>query len=164
MADTIQAALAAAGLTEPTTATPRKQRESRAPRIPKRRERSRELPPTLRLELKAALSRKDLSGVVWISDHAVQRFRERFEPESAIEDARFTLTARLNRRARWHSCRPRWVSLERGDGTGRLLENVGYLLEGDGEDEIVLPLALSQDKPTPLSAVTCLYPTPPPGD
>jgi hypothetical protein len=120
---------------------------------------TRDLDPTLRLELKAALTRKDISGMVWISGHAVQRFRERFEPESSFGDARFSLTARV-RRGRWHSARPWWVSLERGSGSDAPLENVGYIVAGEGDGEIVLPLAPTTGKAEPLGAVTCLYPTP----
>jgi hypothetical protein len=160
MADTIQAALQAAGLGAPNApARPRKRQP--APEIlPPRREVTRELDPTLRLELKAALTRNDLSGLVWISGHAIQRFRERFEPGSSLEEARFSLTARVSR-GRWHSARPWWVSLERGSGSDAPLENVGYIVGGEGDDEIVLPLDLTGGRAEPLSAVTCLYPTPP---
>jgi len=162
VADTMREALAAAGLAE-TRPAPRSRRKSRrsAPILPPpRRELTRELNPTLRLELKAALTRRDLSGLVWISDHAVERFRERFEPESTIEEARFSLTARASR-GKWHSARPPWVSLERGTGSYLPLENVGYLVAGEGDGEIVLPLAPTTTKSEPLGAVTCLYPTPP---
>ncbi|MBS1861852.1 MAG: hypothetical protein JSS68_09085 [Actinobacteria bacterium] len=121
---------------------------------------TRDLDPTLRLELKAALARRDLSGVVWISDHAVKRFRERFEPGHSLEEARYSLTARVSR-GRWHSARPFWVTLGRGSGSDAPLENVGYLVAGEGADEIVLPLAPTAGKVEPLGAVTCLYPTPP---
>jgi hypothetical protein len=108
----------------------------------------RELVSTLRLELKAALTRKDLSGLVWMSSHAVQRFRERFEPEGSFEDARFSLTARVSR-GKWHSARPWWVSLERGSGSDAPLENVGYIVGGEGDDEIVLPLGVTAGKAEP---------------
>ncbi len=107
----------------------------------------------------AKLTRRDLSGLVWISGHDVQRFRERFEPESSFGDTRLSLTARVSR-GKWHSTRPWWVSLERGSGLDAPLENVGYIVAGEGDDEIVLPLALTAGKAEPLGAVTCILPTP----
>lgn len=162
MADTMRAALAAVGLLR-SKAAPRSGRKNTAvPFVPPRREVTRGLPATLRLDLKAALARKDLSGLVWITDHAVERFRERFEPGSSTDDARVLLTARVSQRGRWHSARPRWVTLDPGTGSGPLLENVGYLVAAGrrGDDEIVLPLVFRETSCEPLAVATCLYPTP----
>lgn len=161
MADTMAAALAAAGFLRSNPPAARQNREATR-YVPPRREVTHELPPIVRLALKSALARKDLSGVVWFSDHAVDRFRERFEADSGIEEARALLTARASRRGRWYSARPQWVRLEPGAGYDPPLENVGYLVAVGrrGDDEIVLPLVFTTTKPEPLAAATCLYPTP----
>ena len=160
MADTIQAALQAAGLGGSIPRARNPQRRQSQTKRPPWREVTRNLDPKLRLELKGGLARRNLSGLLWISGHAVERFRERFEPESSLIEARHVLAARVTR-GRWHSARPFWVSLERGSGNEAPLENVGYIVAGEGGGEIVLPLVLSADRVEPLSAVTCLYPTPP---
>lgn len=162
MADTIQAAIEAAlwaaGLDGPNP--PTRPEEPAAAFLPPGREMTRDLNPTLRIELNAALTRGDLSGLVWVSDHAIKRFRERFESEISLDEARLSLTTRVCR-GRWHSARPSWVSLKRGSRSAAPLENVGYIVAREGDDEIVLPLNLTAGRAEPLAVVTCLYPTPP---
>jgi hypothetical protein len=102
------------------------------------------------------------SRVIGITGHAVERYRERCQPDLDIQEAKRALYEKLRERdaAVFSPARPPWlVPLNRH--TTRVM-NIGYIVI---DDEIALPLrenkapqkAGRRDSPQPFAVITCLY-------
>lgn len=102
---------------------------------------------------------REVLGVrgIGLSNHAVQRFKERFGSRfDRYEVARAQLRARLDDGLVWFSKeQPTWiVMVERTKMRKPIADNhVGYLVI---DDEIALPLRKGQQRSSPYYAVTCL--------
>lgn len=151
MAGTLQDALASAGFVPPAEAKQEKDERAAAPVVEENGRPSPELERLLREGLVTG-------SVVGISKHAVERFRQRFEPDCDFGEAKRRLYMRLHR-AVYFPERPSW--LVHVGRTKADVRNVGYLVV---DEEIALPLRDSVARrlegrfpPQPLTVVTCLY-------
>jgi hypothetical protein len=110
-------------------------------------------------QLRAFFKRARLNDVVIISNHAIDRYRERFQRELSKLDCRRGLYAAMRDRGRFTPSPPKWlfhaVQLE----VSR--ENVGYIVI---DDAVALPLRANIEKrpgvggrrARPYIAVSCL--------
>jgi hypothetical protein len=99
-----------------------------------------------------------LNRIVVISDHAIDRFRERVRSELSNLDCRRVLYASMRRRGQFTPMPPQWLFHAAKDKVSR--ENIGYIVI---DDWIALPLRVNvEERPEPRSeakpyiAVTCL--------
>jgi hypothetical protein len=120
VAGTLQDALASAGFVPPAEAKQEKDERASAPVVEENGRPSPELERLLREGLVTG-------SVVGISKHAVERFRQRFEPDCDFGEAKRRLYMRLHR-AVYFPERPSW--LVHVGRTKADVRNVGYLDAG----------------------------------
>jgi hypothetical protein len=103
-----------------------------------------------------------LNNIVVISNHAIDRYRERFRPELDNLGCRRVLYGAMRARGRFTPVPPEWLYSVAGAKQRISRANVGYILI---DDLIALPLRRNEEKkvrdpserqPRPFIAVTCL--------
>ena len=110
-------------------------------------------------QLRVFFKRAQLNDVVVISNHAIDRYRERFRPELSNLDCRRVLYAAMRDRGQFTPIPPEWLFHAEKVEVSR--ENIGYIVI---DDTIALPLRANIEKrqkegerrARPYIAVSCL--------
>jgi hypothetical protein len=112
-----------------------------------------------RSELRLLFSKHPLNNLVVISNHAIDRYRERFRDELETEDARRELYAALQGRGQFTPIPPEWL-FQVASSKWIAKMKVGFIVI---DDEVAMPLRVNtpHQQPTdqrerPYVAVTCL--------
>lgn len=122
----------------------KKKRQARKSKAHKRAD---EYPPDILLRI---FNSRPLSEVVSITEHAVDRYRQRFRPGFQLGQARNDLLERMGRDGEFVLKPPRWV------GSQRAHDTIGYVTI---DDDVVLPVVDKQRHVERFVAPTCLYRT-----
>lgn len=113
-----------------------------------------------RPELRTLFSSHPLNNLVVISNHAVERYIDRFRPSLEVEDARRELYAAMRARGQFTPNPPEWLfHVMIGNRVRRT--NIGFIVV---DHETALPLRVNTPRKAsrhhderPFVAVTCLY-------
>lgn len=89
----------------------------------------------------------DIAGLIRLSRHCVERYRERFRPELSLGTARRDLYQRMRKGGVFTVERPRWILTANGPALGWVVI----------DDDIALPIREDVANEHSLVAVTALY-------